>query len=719
MKRLRKAWAIFQTDMKRIWTNWSAAVIIIGLMILPSLYAWFNIEASWDPYGNTKGVAIAITNLDQGATINGEKINMGDEIVQSLKGNHKLGWKFVTKKESLHGVKRGQYYASIIIPENFSMDIASVLSDEPVKATIDYYVNEKINAIAPKITSTGATGLIGEISHQFIKTASETIFSVFNEIGIELQKDLPTIRRAKEFIFRLEQDLPKIREVIDTASSYAGDAVQLIARLEKDLPKIEKLASKGAALSSDVSTFLQKTGAVLEKVEPNIKQDLILLKQTSNQVDAAISELESENLDPQILQGALKDSINRLDSGMALAESIRKTFESIDAMSNNHLLADESSQLSALQSQFEQQKRLLQDTITALNNGSELSAASVQNIRQHKNRAAQILDGMIGKYNNEIAPAIHSEIGKIQDVLTDTSAVLQQAKKDLPALKQKLPTISKGISNGAKEIKRIQKDFPLLEAKLKDIANKIRDFERKQNLEDIIDLLINDVKRESDFVAEPVRLNAHKLFPIPNYGSAMSPFFTTLSLWVGALLLVSLLTIHVDNREGVYRSYHIYFGRFLTFWVIALFQSLIVTIGDMYILNTYVVDKVWFVIFGLLISSLFMLIVYTMVSVFGNVGKAISIILLVLQISGSGGTFPIQMTPAFFQLINPFLPFTYAISLMRETAGGMIMDIVSRDLLILAVYAVITLVIGISLKKFVNRLGAPLVNKAKESKIIH
>lgn len=703
--------------MKRIWTNWAAAVMIIGLMILPSLYAWFNIEASWDPYGNTKDVAIAVTNLDKGAVINGKKIKIGDEIVRSLKKNKKLGWKFITKKDAHYGVKRGEYYASIIIPEDFSSHIASVLTDEPIKATIDYYVNEKINAIAPKITSTGATGLVGEISHQFVKTASATIFGIFNEIGIELQKGLPTIQRAKELIFLLEQDLPELKDTIDTASSYADDVVRLSTKLEKALPTIEHLASKGLALSDNVSHFLQKTVDVLQRVEPNMKQDLILLQETSDRVEYAINNLTSPDL--QSVQNSLEESILRLDRGISLAQSIRHTFETLDSLNNTQLFSDAINRLSTVQTNFEKQKTLLQNTLNAVNTGTEITTQLIDNMKQIQDVSSQAFNKVLGNYNDKIAPAITTEIKKSQQVLKDTAAILKKAENDLPALKQKLPKISKDVSTGAEEIKKLQKDFPRLEAKLKEVANKIRDFEKNQNLEDIITLLINDVKKESDFVAEPVHLNEHKLFPIPNYGSAMSPFFTTLSLWVGALLLVSLLTIHVDNKDGTYRSYHIYFGRFLTFWMIALFQALIVTLGDIVLLKTYVVDKGWFVFFGLLISTVFMLIVYTMVSVFGNVGKAISIIFLVLQISGSGGTFPIQMTPPFFQLINPFLPFTYAISLMRETVGGMITDIVYNDLLILAIYVGVTLLIGISLKKTFNRLGAPLVNKARESKLIH
>lgn len=200
----------------------------------------------------------------------------------------------------------------------------------------------------------------------------------------------------------------------------------------------------------------------------------------------------------------------------------------------------------------------------------------------------------------------------------------------------------------------------------------------------------------------------------------MSPFFTTLSLWVGALLLVSLLSVDVHSTsETAYRSYHVHFGRYLTFLTIAIVQSLLVTIGDIWLLKAYVADKIWFVLFGVILSAVFMLIVYTLVSVFGNVGKAMAIVLLVLQLAGSGGTFPIQVTPPFFQAIHPFLPFTYAISMMREAVGGILWDIVARDLIALALFAGAALLIGLALKKWINRYSTKMLEKAKQSGLIH
>lgn len=229
----------------------------------------------------------------------------------------------------------------------------------------------------------------------------------------------------------------------------------------------------------------------------------------------------------------------------------------------------------------------------------------------------------------------------------------------------------------------------------------------------------NDAVSESNFISNPIDIKEHKIFPIPNYGSGMSPFFTTLSLWVGALLLVSLLSVHVEEMEGVKLNMSdIYFGRYLTFMTIAICQALIVSLGDIFLLKTYVVNKVAFVLMAVFISIIFSIIIYSLVSIFGNVGKAIGVILLVLQISASGGTFPIQVTPPFFQRLNPFLPFTYAIGGMRETVGGILRSVLIKDIVILCIYLVIALILSVRLKERLHNINEKLVSKLKECGLV-
>ncbi|MBO9131395.1 YhgE/Pip domain-containing protein [Bacillus sp. 165] len=716
---MKKIIIIYTTDIKRILTNWAVSIVVIGLMVLPSLYAWFNIESSWDPYSNTKGIAIAVTNEDKGAIIKDKAINLGNEVVDSLKKSTSLGWKFVNKKEAIHGVKQGTYYASIIIPKDFSKKIATVLNEEPIKAELVYYVNEKINAIAPKITSKGASGIIAQVSQNFIKAASETIFKAFNELGIELQQELPTIEKVKELVFRLEASLPELKHTVNTAIVYGDKAQDILKVLQDNLPLLTQVVTNSLELSNDLLTFLNKTGEVLATVSPSIKQDLILLRQTTASIEQLTDILLDANTDPAYAKQILTIVIERLNSGISLIDSTIQVLQSINNLTPNDVITAQIDVLNNVKNNFQTQRDLMQTALDAINKGEKPTNTVIENMNQLAKEASLLLESIIGRYDNQIVPVIQEAIHKAQLILKDAVTLLQEANSTLPEMQQKFPEIASAITEGMTELKKIQQNFPLIEAKTKALANKIREFEATEDIQEVIELLKNDFKKESDFFAEPVVLKEHKLFPIPNYGSAMSPFFTTLSLWVGALLLVSLLTVEIHDETQRYKSHHVYFGRFLTFVSIALFQALIVTTGDIFILKTYVADKIWFVLFGLFIGTIFMFIVYTLVSVFGNVGKALSIILLVLQISGSGGTFPIQVTPQFFQTINPYLPFTYAISIMREAVGGIIWSVVYNDISKLILFFIIILIIGLLLKKPFNRSSAKFIQKAKESRLLH
>lgn len=714
---MRKIGSIYARDIRNIATNWVAAVIILGLVFLPSLYAWFNIEASWDPYGQTGGIAIAVANNDEGATLRGKQLNLGNEIVASLKKNEKIGWTFVDEKEAMKGVNHGEYYASIIIPADFSAKIATVLTDDPQKADILYYVNEKINAVSPKITSKGATGVIDEVSRNFIKVANGTIFQIFNEIGVELQNELPTIEKVRTLVFKLETMFPELNQAVGVALEDVHKSNDIVKKAQDNLPIVTQLAKDGEAFTNKLGDFLGKGSEAVEALGPNIKQDLLLLQQTATATQELTGILKDANFDPAVAKAAIDRVSQRLTVAVDVTDRMIGLFEQLNKYTGGKVMPLVIDRLKSVKDRFQQQLTTVGKIRDAIDKGEKPAQELVDNLNRLSKEAAGFIGDILGRYDSEIQPQILQGIAKAKKTALNAHTVLSEAVKSIPDLQKILGDAAKGLAVGDKELKEIQARLPEVETRIKDLADKIRAFEKEGNLTELIDLLKNNFEKESEFFSEPVQLKENKLFPIPNYGSAMSPFFTTLSLWVGALLLVSLLT--VDVHEPGYKSYQVFFGRYLTFGTLAVMQSLMVTLGDMFILKTYVVDKLWFVLFGMVLSAVFMLIVYTLVSVFGNVGKAMAIVLLVLQLAGSGGTFPIQVTPPFFQAIHPYLPFTYGISMMREAVGGILWDIIMEDLVMMAIYIGITLLIGLALKKVINKSSAKFVSRAKESKLIH
>lgn len=694
-------------------------MLILGLAVLPSLYAWFNIASSWDPYSQTSSISIAVANLDQGTSIRGTSINAGEEIIRSLQNNHSLGWRFTDEDSAIKGVRHGDDYAAIIIPEDFSARIGTALSKELTKAEIIYYTNEKINAVAPKVTGKGASGIVEEVSKNFIQTANGAIFQIFNELGIELENELPTIKKVENLVFRIESHFPDLNRAMDTAIKDMNSASKLVNESQKTLPMLEEIAQKGQKAAEALVGFAQQVSASSESLEPRVKQDLAILNEAAISVQQVISRIQQSDISPEEVKTLLKQGSDRAGEAAHIAERLSELFMKLDKAFPGSGAATAASNLMSIRDRWLSLQKGIQDAELALEQNGEVSAEQLAKIKQLADDVAKVSGEILNRYDSEIGPQISAGLAKTGTMAQTVQTELNRALKAVPDVKQLLQHASSGLAAGSKEALSVQNRLPEAEQQIKNLADRFRMLEQGGELQEIISLLKNNFEKESQFFAEPVVLKENRLYPIPNYGSGMSPFFTTLSLWVGALLLVSLLAVEVHHENIAYRSIEVYFGRFFTFLTIAIFQALFVTLGDLFILGTYVVNPVWFVLFGVLISSVFMLIVYTLVSVFGNVGKAMAIVLLVLQLAGAGGTFPIQMTPAFFQSLHPYLPFTYAISMMRESVGGILWDIVQRDVLILMIFAAVSVVVGIGLKGPINRASNHLVHRARESKIIH
>ncbi|MEF3308944.1 YhgE/Pip domain-containing protein [Paenibacillus sp. GYB004] len=711
---------IYTADLSRIARNWAAAVIVLGLVCLPSLYAWFNIEASWDPYGQTGGLVVAVTNLDQGAAISGKPVRIGDEIVESLKNNPAIGWVFVKEGKAMRGVQHGDYYASIVIPDDFSAKIGTIVTDNPQKAELVYYVNEKVNAVSPKITGKGASGIIQQVNHQFIKTANGTIFRIMNEIGIELESSRPTIETVRDTLFKLEAMIPEIEKAAAAMTRDVRKAEEIAAGVQSRLPVIAQLAQDGVLLADRLSAVLERGSEAIQAAGPDVGNDLQLLKTTADSAKLLVQSFRDGTASAALPELGLERLSRRLAAAADTTEVLLSLFNRLNGFLAGNPLGGAADKLGQAQEAFRRMQRTTDSLRDAIASGAKSYDSLLSELEQGAGQASEALDSLLGRYETELMPQIVQGLTRTRESAQTALDVLKQANAALPEVSRLVSDAASVLAASGNALQTVSDSLPAAAAKIHGLADRIRALEQEGNLNDLIGLLRKDADKTSEFFAEPAVLHENRLFPIPNYGSAMSPFFTTLSLWVGALLLVSLLSVEAGSESGVpQEGYVVYFGRFLTFWTLAVLQSLLVTIGDLVFLGTYAANPVWFVLFGAVTSSVFMLIVYTLVSVFGNVGKAMAIVLLVLQLAGSGGTFPVQVTPTFIQAIHPFLPFTYAISLMREAVGGLLWDIAIRDLCLLGVYAALFLIIGITLKDWINRVSAGVVRKAKESRLIH
>ncbi|RYG71749.1 YhgE/Pip domain-containing protein [Lentibacillus lipolyticus] len=761
---MKNSWKIYSNDVNNILRNWVAAILIGGLILLPSLYAWFNIEASWDPYSRTDRIPIGVVNEDSGGEIRGKTIHVGDELVDTLQSNNSMDWQFTNRAKAMKKLKYGDYFAVIVIPEDFSSKLASVITDKPEKSKMEYYVNEKINAISPKITDKGASTIVQQVSSNFISTVNGVIFNMFDDIGVTLNKNLPDIKKFEDYIFTMEEKLPEIHDLVSGGLNDTRQAQAIIDKAQNMIPEAERTTNSGLGTVQDTASLLAKAEKRLKDMAPTIEQDLEKAQTTAKEIHDFIEQVQNQKIDfssGEQLQTKMTESLNNAIAQVSETENALKQLKEMSQEQKGSGSSSENGQGDTGSSNEYQQggsggsstenqddsnqensnnqeqiidhaiKRLemLRGNLEEAQNSTDKIHSFMQEKQQEVDTVLADLEELTGNtanrigeflqdYKENIAPAVKQKISNAKQTLSNAEGILTKIKSTIPEVKRVLASTENHIGEGQDLLGTILNEYPYVNDKVNQLADRIRDIQDEADVNEIIDLLRNDPEAERGFFEEPVKLNKNEIFPIPNYGSGMTPFYTVLAIWVGALLLISLLAADVHGREDL-TARERYFGKLLTFATIGLLQTLVVTIGDIVIIDAYVVHPVWFVLFGLFISLVFMLIVYTLVSVFGDVGKAMVIVLLVLQIAGAGGTYPVVLLPDFFQAINPFLPFTYAIDLIREAVGGIIWNKAIQDMIFLALFGVGFLLFGVLFKNALNKQTHKLMKKSREAGLFH
>lgn len=716
---LKNIFRIYKRDMKNILTNYVTLIIILALIVLPSLYSWFNIKASWDPYGNTKGLSVAVVNLDAGAEFRNVKINVGNDIVKKLASNQSIGWKFVTESEAEIGIKYGKYYASLTIPKDFSQKLISVVTeDTPKRPQLIYSVNEKRNAIAPKITQKGATNLQEEITKTFIETSSDTILSYLNQFGIELESFKPKLKNLVDIITDMDNKVPELGKDIDNTYTEAIVFQKYIQNLQESIPTISDALNRTLDATKSGNEYLGNAGNSFKSISSAISVDLVLVK-NANDVNLALLNgiKDSKQSDNGALREALVTVRDRYGDEVKKIDPLLGLLRSINNLLNSSVIEKFINKLSNIREELIKQQNLINSMIAAIDRGNEVLSESINSAIEGASRVSSLIDDGISNFDNQTAPAIEDAFKNFRGISDDSIKILQSAQNSMPLISSLLQGASVGLDSKVKSLKETKDKFPQIQQDIHSNSEKIRSLNDDEKINEIIKLLKRDAKTESQFLSDPIELKQNRVYPIPNYGSAMAPFYTTLALWVGAFILLALLTVEVkDFEDGVKLTAREQFlGRYLTFVTIAIMQALVTILGNLYLLKTYAVSPGILIVFGIYTSIVFIMIIYTLVSVLGNIGKALAMIALVLQVSASGGTFPIELMPSFFQAINPLLPFTYAIGGMREAVGGVLHEALIKNASILGIYFVFAILFGLFLKEKANKIAESFVKQFKDS----
>ena len=657
--------------------NKSAIIIILALALLPSLYSWFNIAANEDPYKNVSNLKVAVVNLDKGTTIDVKEINVGENIVEKLKGNRQIGWDFVENKETaLKGVKLGDYYAAIIIPSTFSKDLTSILHNKLKKPVLEYYVNEKINAIAPKVTKQGLTSLENEINQAFIKTSSEVILTGLRFLDKRYEEYKPELSTLSGYLTHASEELDQFSKRVDGLEKRANNLNGDLQAMQKHLPKINDTLSQASGTILKTQNALQDVKEDTYNLRKLIAREIQTIPYITTSASDSLEDLG--NLKTANIS-TIEENIGYISDRLTHVAKVTGRLEKVVSSLNARLpyptkgLEKLSNKLSRVNQQALYNLSSLDRLSLQLKKGDLTTDAIALAMQDGLAGLEEASNDLAAYFDQEGETALDSVLDLGIETLDNTYSVLQSSSGVIPKINDLLVASQNAISANSEMFGPLKDEIAYSKARFEKIDKALGNLKNDERLAQLVNLIRSDIDKQSDFLSHPIEVKSIKLYPIPNYGSAMMPFYTVLAIWVGSMLLMSMVS--PINKKGLERYprasvVNMYLSRLFFFQTVAVVQALIMTLGNLYILEVYAVHPIAMIFYNMWIGYLFSTIVFSFLFTFRSPGKAICIILLVLQVAASGGTFPVEMMPSFFQAIHPFLPFTYAIIGLRELSAG-------------------------------------------------
>ena len=734
---MKKALEIFRRDIRRILVNPVAVVIMIGVAIIPSLYAWFNILANWDPYENTSDIKIAVVDEDQGAQIDdlGET-NAGEMIVERLKDNDQLGWTFVDRQKALDGVREGRYYAAFVIPSDFTSSLADVLDGDTEKAHIAYYVNEKVNAIAPKVTDTGATTLENQVSNEFVNVCGKTISEKLKAGAGDAAQGIDTatatvasdLKSAEKDVRSLADGMGDLDKTVADARSAVADARKTLAGLSGKTDSLAKTLSDSldslattrkdtqslaAEISSALGSGARTIAGISSKANYDVGNAAGDIGWAQGKLDAAIAQLRAANT---TVQGQIKtlsdarDSLANLQISNASASQLR-----------DQVVAKLDATITTLQSLADDQLAKIEE-LQSLSNQIKDGVSSVKNLSETVNDAIQgsvdslgeLQDGFVSETMPQMSSALDSFAdvgGQIVGTANSLAPMLSQADGSLAQLDDVLASSATSIEDAADKLTKAAD-------KVGSLATDVSAVQSATTFAGLKDLLDVEPTKVGEFMGSPVEMVDKNIYPVANYGSGVAPFYTNLALWVGGFVLVAIYKLEVDDEGiGEFKPWQGYVGRWLLLNLIGAAQALICCVGDL-ALGIQCVSPVAFVFAGLVESFVYVSFIYAMAIAFKHIGKALAVVLVVLQIPGAAGLYPIEMMPSFFQALHPLLPFTYGIAAMREAIAGFYGGNYATNIAVLLVYLIPAALIGLGARRHLLNINALFDRKLGETDLM-
>ena len=688
---MKNIWKIFTGDLKKLVKQPFALVIIIGLCVIPSLYAWFNIFANWDPYANTGGIPVVVVSLDKDYTRkDGSVVNMGESVLENLHSNTSVKWIFLdTEEEAREGVEAGKYYAAIVITDKFTYSMYNVFSDDFENPSLIYYQNQKSNAIATKITDTVAGTLQNTINETFIKVAATTIFEEGNSVSDQMQGD----SYVEEFCADLEElndNLKEYSTMIDTFRAGNDRLEAAITHVNYEIPVMQKKLDATTASLNQSSQNLSSTRDTLSNFSTNVDTSMSTIQTSLEDMKKILDQSKLADDTAQMTKdlnkvardtNTLNGQVNNLLAAL-IEQRVQGSVSGGDAStgsgSGNTAATDAAIEaLKAMQKELDMMNTVIGSVLESTD--EQAAEKAKVNVNNAMNNLKNVIDScensvsnMQGIYKNNLVPQMQKVLTNMSDSLNQVTNLVNTLSSTVQNIGVVMEGVGDAVDGTSESLGQIQGVVDGISQKLTDLTEQLEGASEEEMMDILVRFLGGDPDSLGAYFASPVTMETIAMYPVATYGSAMTPFYSTLAIWVGSTILVALVKVKASpkNLKNV-QSYQLYFGRYLLFLLLAQIQAAIIVAGDLWLLKVNIVEPGLFFLAASFTATAFSLLIYSLTLAFGDVGKAVCVIVMVLQIAGSSGTFPIELLPDIYQKIYIFFPFPYAITAMREALAGM------------------------------------------------
>ena len=684
---MRNIWTVFKTDVKTLSKCFFACAVVVAIAVLPSLYAWLNIYSNWDPYGNTGGISIALVSLDKGYTDeDGVFTNKGQDVVDDLREATSIDWVIVdSEKQAKDGVYAGDYYAAVVIDKDFTYKMYHMLTEWTGKPSITYYENAKKNAVATKITDTAVESLKRTISENYLEVVIGRVMTQANLLAADLTEDDPEAA-VKGLFYQVQDLLAGCRATMDafdaaknssTIDIDSGKLSQIIQNINSSLPDTGKIQETVAQIDRAIYTALEKVQRALDQFQQAIA-DGGSLDDARKAIEAAADTMGQ--MGDKLTEWA--DRLEQESAGNAAAKLARS-------------IADKCYQL--------------QDRLTALTDSNDLETV----INDCKDIAAAV-----GDLTGKLLPTADELRKELENVMGQISNAMENVK----GLGDDVRAVQNALANTALALDEtmalLRPAAERLSQSVSETLDKLQNLTADEYMDILLDILNGDPETYGQYFSQMVQTTVTPIYPIENYGSAMAPFYTVLAIWVGGVILVAIIKPHA-RLDGLIdpKPRELYFGRYIIFFLLSQIQAAVIITGDLFLLKIQCLHPGLLYLTGALTALTFSLLIYSLALSFGDVGKAIVVVVMVLQIAGSSGTFPIELLPEIYQKIYRFFPFPYAIDAMRECICGLYGDYYITQLLFLLLFCAAALVIGLLVRRPFMGLNHFMEAKLEETEL--